>query len=90
MHEARLKEAWLREENAAHMLGWDFSHLRGRYKEDTRLPWDYRTIVLAHLKSHTHLLDMGTGGGEFLLTLKYPHSLTTVTEAYPPLSLIHI
>lgn len=27
---------------------------------------------------------MGTGGGEFLLTLEHPYKNTTVTEAYPP------
>jgi len=27
---------------------------------------------------------MGTGGGEFLLTLNHPYALTSVTEAYPP------
>ena len=30
------------------------------------------------------LLDMGTGGGEFLLTLGHPGEHTTVTEGYPP------
>lgn len=27
---------------------------------------------------------MGTGGGEFMLTLNHPHNLTSVTESYPP------
>lgn len=27
---------------------------------------------------------MGTGGGEFLLSLEHPYKLTSVTEAYPP------
>jgi len=30
------------------------------------------------------LLDIGTGGGEVLLTINHPHHLTTVTESYPP------
>ena len=30
------------------------------------------------------MLDMGTGGGEFLLTLRHPYDQTFVTEAYPP------
>lgn len=63
--------------------GWDFSHLDGRWKSDI-LPWDYRKIVLDYLDSDFRLLDMGTGGGEFLLTLKHPYNLTSVTEAYEP------
>lgn len=84
MHEHLLKETWLREEAAARMLGWDFSHIAGRYVENHDLPWDYRSLVLEHLQPTMRLLDMGTGGGEFLLTLQHPHRLTTVTEAYPP------
>lgn len=84
MHEDLMKETWLREEAAARMLGWDFSHIAGRYVENHDLPWDYRSLVLQHLQPTTRLLDMGTGGGEFLLALQHPHSLTTVTEAYPP------
>lgn len=84
MNENMLKESWLHEEAAAHMLGWDFSHIAGRYKEDHNLPWNYRNLVLDHLRPDTHLLDMGTGGGEFLLTLEHAPHLTTVTEAFPP------
>jgi len=29
-------------------------------------------------------LDLGTVGGEFLLTLNHPYNLTSVTESYPP------
>lgn len=84
MNEHLLKESWLREEAAARMLGWDFSHIAGRYVENHDLPWDYRSLVLEHLQPTMRLLDMGTGGGEFLLTLQHLHHLTTVTEAYPP------
>ncbi|MBQ8654341.1 MAG: class I SAM-dependent methyltransferase [Clostridia bacterium] len=84
MNETYLKRIWLEEESAAHMTGWDFSHIAGRWEEDERLPWDYRRIVLDALSPDQRLLDMGTGGGEFLLTLGHPPALTTVTEAYPP------
>lgn len=73
---------WLAEEVAA-FSGWDFSRLDGRWKEDA-LPWDYAAEVRAHLRPRDRLLDMGTGGGEFLLTLGHPYPLTAVTEAYPP------
>ena len=75
---------WKQEEHAAHMLGWDFSHIAGRYTEEDHLPWDYRQIILKHLKPDMRLLDIDTGGGEFLLSLGHPHALTAATEAYPP------
>ncbi len=48
------------------------------------LPWDYKAVILEYLKPTDRLLDMGTVGGEFLLTLNHPHNLTSVTETYPP------
>ena len=45
--------------------GWDFSWLQGRwYEEDP--PWSYEGIVTAKIERAASLLDMGTGGGEFL------------------------
>lgn len=75
--------AQLRAEETASFLGWDFSHLDGRW-DDEPLPWDYRKILLSLLKPTHRLLDMGTGGGEFLLGLGHPHGRTAVTEDYPP------
>lgn len=63
--------------------GWDFKYLDGRWENEI-LPWDYKMIVEENLKSHLKLLDMGTGGGEFLLTLHHPYDNTSVTEGYPP------
>ena len=77
-----LKEALEKEEIAA-FEGWDFSHLNGRWQEE-ELPWDYKKIVERYLKSADVLLDMGTGGGEFLLSLEHPYKLTSVTEGYEP------
>lgn len=82
MNDNDLKTKWKYEENFA-FQGWDFSHIDGRWKSET-LPWDYREIVLSFLKSTDRLLDLGTGGGEFLLSLNHPFALTSVTEAYPP------
>lgn len=76
------QQLWLAEEQKT-LHGWDFSALNGRVVEGA-LPWDYGAIVRAHLLPHHQLLDMGTGGGEFLLTLGHPHARTTVTEGYPP------
>lgn len=77
-----LIEEW-KQEVACAFEGWDFSHIGGRSQEEP-LPWDYKEIVLSYLKPHLRLLDMGTGGGEFLMTLNHPYELTSVTEAYPP------
>lgn len=73
---------WQQEEQAA-FQGWDFSRLSGRWQEG-ELPWDYRAMVLQALTPHARLLDMGTGGGEFLLSLGHPPALTCATEGYPP------
>ncbi|WP_240472903.1 class I SAM-dependent methyltransferase [Paenibacillus sanguinis] len=77
-----LKLKWKQEEEFA-FNGWDFSHIEGRWDNEA-LPWSYPEIVRSHLKGSEQLLDMGTGGGEFLLSLNHPYELTTVTEAYPP------
>lgn len=79
-----LKEQWLAEERAAHIHGWDFSHIAGRYDEERDLPWDYEAIARASLRRDARILDLDTGGGEFLLSLNHPHALTSATEAYPP------
>lgn len=82
MKKNKLLEYLLKEETAS-FKGWDFSYLTGRWKNEN-LPWDYKTIVLSFLKPKMKLLDMGTGGGEFLLSLNHPFHLTSVTEGYPP------
>ena len=79
-----LKKQWLAEEQAS-FKGWNFSHIRGRWM-DEQLPWDYEQLLRRYLSFEHQLLDMGTGGGEFLLSLDHPYSQCSVTE----LSLIHI
>jgi len=75
---------WKHEEDIARIVGWDFSHIEGRYFEDTALPRDYRDEILKRLKPDMKLLDIDTGGGEFLLSLGHTHELTAATENYPP------
>ena len=72
-----------REAEAQVMEGWEFSHLKGRMRGEP-LPWDYTALLLRHLRPDHRLLDMGTGGGEFLLTLGHPYHNTSVTENWPP------
>lgn len=84
MNANELKEIWQREENIAHIKGWDFSHLDGRFDEEKDLPWNYRKIVDKYLKDEHIVLDYDTGGGEFLLSLNHPHKNTYATEGYKP------
>ena len=77
-------KCWKAEENIAHIHGWDFSHTAGRYTEEEDLPWDYRETISRYLKRSMRILDIDTGGGEFLLSLNHPYENTAATEGYPP------
>lgn len=79
-----LIKQWKAEEKIAHIHGWDFSHIEGRFEEDTDFPWDYRQVIGEHLTPEKKLLDIDTGGGEFLLSLGHPYENTAATENYPP------
>ena len=79
-----LIKRWKAEEEIAHIHGWDFSHIEGRYMEEDDLPWDYREEILRYLKPDMRILDIDTGGGEFLLSLNHPNENTAATENYPP------
>jgi SAM-dependent methyltransferase len=63
--------------------GWDFSWIDGRIVGEP-LPWDYTGLVVEHAKQSPDLLDLGTGGGEWLASLPYRPSRTIATEAWPP------
>lgn len=84
MNKEKLTQLWLQEEELAHIHGWDFSHINGKYEEEHDLPWDYEEIVRTYLKPEMKLLDVDTGGGEFILSLNHPYHNLTVTENYPP------
>ena len=79
----RIRE-WKAEEEVARIHGWDFSHIDGRCEEDTSFPWDYRQIIGEYLKPEMRLLDIDTGGGEFLLSLNHAYQNTAATENYLP------
>lgn len=68
MNHEQLKQQWLKEEENARIIGWDFSYLSGRYEEEGDLPWDYRALVLERLKKETDLLDMETGFRVIIMT----------------------
>jgi SAM-dependent methyltransferase len=63
--------------------GWDFSWLGSRLA--TRpLPWDFRSIVEGRVKQAASLLDMSTGGGEWLAALDRRPARTVATEGWEP------
>ena len=76
-------EALVSEAEAAHFSGWDFSWLEGRQIE-TPPPWEYRQLVESLLPSATVLLDIATGGGEFLASLNGLPKQAYATENYQP------
>lgn len=80
MNYDKLKELWEKEEKRT-FRGWDFSYLENRW-ENEELPWDYKDILKRYLNLDYKLLDMDTGGGEFLLSLKHPYNNTSVTEKW--------
>jgi SAM-dependent methyltransferase len=73
----------LQEADGHPVVGWDFSWLGGRITSHP-LPWDYGTMIVERARRSPDLLDLGTGGGEFLAGLAYHPPRTVATEAWPP------
>lgn len=63
--------------------GWDFSLIKNHLLEHPT-SWDYRKLVESKIPKSRALMDMGTGGGEFLSSLKSFPPYTCATEAYLP------
>jgi len=62
--------------------GWDLGRLGDRIS--IRHPaWDFKEIVEEHARRASDLLDLGTGGGEWLSSLRYRPPRTVATEAWP-------
>ena len=57
MKETEFINSLKKEESIAHIRGWDFSHIAGRYTEETDLPWDYQRIIFDYLKPEMKLLN---------------------------------
>lgn len=77
--------AYLLREYNQPFSGWDFSYLNGRY-EMVHAPtiWDYKDSIRKAMASAQSLLDIDTGGGEFLASLQPLPAHTCATESYPP------
>ena len=84
MNQSELRLIWEKEEEAAYIKGWDFSHIHGKYEEEHDLPWNYVEIVRQYLRDDWNVLDYDTGGGEFLLSLNHPFDKTSATEGFKP------
>lgn len=83
MSDEDLIASWTREEEHA-FSGWDFSHLRGRMREE-QPPWSYTDRAATLAAGAGSLLDMDTGGGERLLALRSSWPARVVaTEHYSP------
>ncbi|MFS0781047.1 class I SAM-dependent methyltransferase [Bacillus sp. 1P06AnD] len=66
--------------------GWDFSYVEatGRIQYEL-LPWSYGSMTHSAANKAGSILDMGTGGGEFLsIFSKSCKSAIKATEAYEP------
>lgn len=63
--------------------GWDFSTLGDRLVLEPP-PWDFEEIVASAATEATTMLDMGTGGGEWLSSLRARAPVAVATEGWPP------
>lgn len=63
--------------------GWDFSVIRKRWIF-ARTSWDYGALIRQRLPGVQRMLDMDTGGGEFLASLAPLPPETFATESYAP------
>jgi SAM-dependent methyltransferase len=48
------------------------------------LPWDFDSIVAERARTSADLLDLGTGGGEWLAALAHRPARTVATESWKP------
>jgi SAM-dependent methyltransferase len=83
MSDRALLETWVREFERP-VGGWDFSAVADRMTVDSP-PWDFEGEVRTRLLESRHVLDMGTGGGEWLQQFAglLPRD-TVATEGWPP------
>ena len=84
-HEKQRYETFVQEALDAAFQGWDFAYVNG-YGSDVEEPleWCYKNVVREYAADCSVLLDIGTGGGEFLASLQPLPASTSATESYPP------
>ena len=74
-------EELIAEAESWRMEGWNFAPFGDRWVEHLP-PWDYRERIASRLPGANSLLDLGTGGGEFLSSLSPLPERTIATEGY--------
>ncbi|HYB45671.1 MAG TPA: hypothetical protein VEC92_04035 [Nitrososphaerales archaeon] len=67
--------------------GWDFSYIDGRYVEG-KPSWDFAGEARRMVQRSRSMLDIGTGGGEFLSSLSPLPGTCCATEGYAPNSYV--
>jgi SAM-dependent methyltransferase len=78
-------QSWsgLKEEDMLPVEGWDLGALGDRISIAPP-PWDFDQTVVRHARAAPDLLDIGTGGGEWLASLAHRPPRTVATEGWPP------
>jgi hypothetical protein len=76
-------ERLIREAEEQPFTGWDFSYIRQRLRWGEP-SWTYEAEVQSRFSGAKAVLDMGTGGGEFLASMAPLPARTVATEGYPP------
>jgi SAM-dependent methyltransferase len=76
-------EELVAEAEAHDFSGWDFSFIEDRVVR-AGTPWDYGARVDELAAGARTLVDLGTGGGEFLSGISPRPRLTIATESYAP------
>ena len=61
--------------------GWDFSPIETRWRRGSP-PWDYAGLLREKIRVVSSMVDLGTGGGEFLASLAPLPRVTYATEGY--------
>ncbi len=76
-------EALVRDAANLPVAGWNFQVLGNRWVRGEP-PWDLRAIARDAFRGSATLVDLGTGGGEFLASLAPLPGRTIATEGYAP------
>lgn len=76
-------EDYIREATEWQLSGWNFDSYQRRWVEQSP-SWSYRALVCRRIEVSKALLDMGTGGGEFLASIEDLPVKTYATDGYRP------
>lgn len=83
MADMSLLDLWSAQSQAP-VRGWDFAEMADRMQQDEP-PWSYPDLARTALVGARSALDMGTGGGELLGSLRDALPVDTLaTEGWPP------